>query len=55
MRRNLPKTLDHLIFCKYTLHCKVIIGRNPIEAKANTGAIQLLGSPVFIGKLPIET
>ena len=41
----------------------MIIGRNPIEANANTGAIQLLGNPVlhptfgihlaFIGKLPL--
>jgi hypothetical protein len=28
-----------------TLHRSVIIGRNPIEANANTGAIQLLGNP----------
>ena len=27
-------------------HCNVIIGRNPIEANATTGAIQLLGNPV---------
>ena len=27
------------------VHCKVIIGRNPIEANANTVAIQLLGNP----------
>ena len=33
------------------VHCKVIIGRNPIEANANTVAIQLLGNPVaYIGK-----
>ena len=33
------------------LHCKVIIGRNPIEANANTVAIQLPGNPVaYIGK-----
>ena len=32
-------------------HCKVIIGRNPIEANANTVAIQLPGNPVaYIGK-----
>ena len=31
-------------------HCKVIIGRNPIEANANTVAIQLPGNPVaYIG------
>ena len=43
-----------------TLHRSVIIGRNPIEANANTGAIQLLGNPsappgnplAIIGKLP---
>ena len=29
-----------------TLHCNVIIGRNPIEANANTDEIQLLGNPV---------
>ena len=29
-----------------TVHCNVIIGRNPIEANANTGEIQLLGNPV---------
>ena len=45
------------------LHCKVIIGRNPIEDNANTVAIQLLGNPELlhpilgiplasIGKLP---
>ena len=35
----------------YKLHCKVIIGRNPIEANANTVAIQLPGNPVaYIGK-----
>ena len=28
------------------VHCKVIIGRNPIEANANTVAIQLPGNPV---------
>ena len=28
------------------MHCNVIIGRNPIEANANTGEIQLLGNPV---------
>jgi len=41
------------IFMKniYYLHCKVIIGRNPIEANANTVAIQLPGNPVaYIGK-----
>ena len=27
-------------------HSNVIIGRNPLEANANTGAIQLLGNPV---------
>ena len=33
------------------MHCKVIIGRNPIEANANTVAIQLPGNPVaYIGK-----
>ena len=33
------------------LHCSVIIGRNPIEANANTVAIQLPGNPVaYIGK-----
>ena len=33
------------------VHCKVIIGRNPIEASANTVAIQLPGNPVaYIGK-----
>ena len=32
-------------------HCKVIIGRNPIEANANTVAIQLPGNPAaYIGK-----
>ena len=41
------------------VHCKVIIGRNPNEANANTVAIQLLGNPVAgklpsISKLPIE-
>ena len=35
----------------FELHCKVIIGRNPIEANANTIAIQLPGNPVaHIGK-----
>ena len=49
------------------VHCSVIIGRNPIEANANTGAIQrpeihqpLPGNPLatirnplaVIGKLP---
>ena len=29
-----------------TVHCNEIIGRNPIEANANTGVIQLLGNPV---------
>ena len=24
MRKNLPKTLDQLIFCKYALHCKCL-------------------------------
>ena len=36
-------------FCTFRdvkLHCKVIIGRNPIEANANTIAIQLPGNPV---------
>ena len=28
------------------IRCKVIIGRNPIEANANTVAIQLPGNPV---------
>ena len=28
------------------LHCNVIIGRNPTEANASTGEIQLLGNPV---------
>ena len=33
------------------IHCKVIIGRNPIEANANTVAIQLPGNPAaYIGK-----
>ena len=33
------------------IHCKVIIGRNPIEANANTVAIQLPGNPVaYTGK-----
>ena len=33
------------------LHFKVIIGRNPIEANANTVAIQLPGNPAaYIGK-----
>ena len=33
------------------MHCKVIIGRNPIEANANTIAIQLPGNPLaYIGK-----
>ena len=52
----------------FLLHCNVIIGRNPIEANANTGAIQttgkfcslyqellhpILGIPLAsIGKLP---
>ena len=27
------------------LHCSVIIGRNPIEANANTDEFQLLGNP----------
>ena len=32
-------------------HCNVIIGRNPIEANANTVAIQLPGNPAaYIGK-----
>ena len=32
-------------------HCSGIIGRNPIEANANTVAIQLQGNPVaYIGK-----
>ena len=31
---------------RYHTHCKVIICRNPIEANANTGAIQLLGNPI---------
>ena len=36
---------------KRYLHCKVIIGRNPIEANANTVAIQLSGNPVaYTGK-----
>ena len=36
---------------KQRVHCKVIIGRNPIEANANTVAIQLPGNPVaYIGK-----
>ena len=36
---------------KLQVHCKVIIGRNPIEANANTVAIQLPGNPVaYIGK-----
>ena len=30
----------------FTVHCKVIIGRNPIEANANTVAIELPGKPV---------
>ena len=35
----------------HRVHCKVIIGRNPIEANANTVAIQLPGNPVaYIGK-----
>ena len=35
----------------YYLHCKVIICRNPIEANANTVAIQLPGNPAaYIGK-----
>ena len=40
-----------LIMPRFCLHCKVIIGRNPIEASANTVAIQLPGNPVaYIGK-----
>ena len=36
---------------KKNVHCKVIIGRNPIEANANTVAIQLPENPVaYIGK-----
>ena len=36
---------------KSNIHCKVIIGRNPIEANANTVAIQLPGNPVaYSGK-----
>ena len=31
---------------EHSLHCNVIIGRNPIEANANTGEIQLLGNPL---------
>ena len=31
---------------KFWTICKVIIGRNPIEASANTGEIQLLRNPV---------
>ena len=34
-----------------SLHCKVIISRNPIEANANTGAIQLLGNPSLYQEL----
>ena len=35
----------------HKVHCKVIIGRNSIEANANTVAIQLPGNPVaYIGK-----
>ena len=35
----------------FYIHCKVIIGRNPIEANTNTVAIQLPGNPVaYIGK-----
>ena len=30
---------------EHSLHCNVIIGRNPIEANANTGAIQRPGNP----------
>ena len=48
------KLLWRLIFCTSLyprMHCKVIIGRNPIEANANTVAIQLPGNPVaYIGK-----
>ena len=36
---------------KSRLHCKVIIGRNPIEANANTGPIQLPGNPVAYHKV----
>ena len=39
-----------LVLSEYS-HCKVIIGRNPIEANANTVAIQLPGNPAaYIGK-----
>ena len=39
-----------------SVHCKVIIGRNPIEANANTVAIPLasIGKLPYISKLPIE-
>ena len=34
-----------------SIHCKVIMGRNPRKANANTVAIQLPGNPVaYIGK-----
>ena len=33
------------IYVPGKVHCKVIIGRNPIEANANTVAIQLPGNP----------
>ena len=35
----------------HNVHCKVIIGRNPIEANVNTVTIQLPENPVaYIGK-----
>ena len=46
-KRAICKSMDSII----RPNCKVIIGRNPIEAIANTVAIQLPGNPVaYIGK-----
>ena len=41
--------IKYTTFLKVTylkLHCKVIIGRNPVMANANTGEIQLPGKAV---------
>ena len=64
LKTSLPHILHSIpeIELIYYLHCSVIIGRNPIEANANTGAIQLPGNPLVtignplavIGKLTME-
>ena len=47
----MPLATQALVILFKQVHCKVIIGRNPIEANANTVAIQLPGNPVaYIGK-----